>query len=82
MVDQSNQDNNECSRPHGQPGPGCVDEVGDGEAVVQIVVDDERLAGTVVLDLDAAGRLLGVEVLGASDVLRPETLQQAVSATD
>ena len=54
-----------------------VDHIGNGEAVAQIVVEDDRLRGWVVLDLDENGFLLGVEVLGASDLLRPATLASA-----
>jgi uncharacterized protein YuzE len=59
-----------------------VDEVRPGEAVRQIVVADVRLTGEVVLDFDATGKLLGIEVLGASGLLRPETLSQAVEPAD
>ncbi|MFB9431608.1 DUF2283 domain-containing protein [Streptoalloteichus tenebrarius] len=54
-----------------------VDQIHPGEAVTQIVVEDDRLPGGVVLDLDADGRLLGIEVLGASRLLRPEVLRRA-----
>ena len=43
--------------------------VGDGAAVRQIVMDDKRLAGEVVLDLDAEGRLLGIELIGYRSML-------------
>lgn len=54
-----------------------VDAVGPGEAVQQVCVEDERLRGEVILDLDPRGFLLGVEVLYASAQLRPATLQAA-----
>ena len=54
-----------------------VDEIGEREAVTQIEVEDEELRGEIVLDLDREGRLLGIEVLGASRILRPEVLAQA-----
>jgi len=54
-----------------------VDEIGEGEAVTQIEVEDDDLRGEIVLDLDREGRLLGIEVLGASRVLRPEVLALA-----
>ncbi|WP_169953346.1 DUF2283 domain-containing protein [Microbispora sp. H11081] len=54
-----------------------VDEIGEGEAVTQIEVEDDELRGEIVLDLDREGRLLGIEVLGASRILRPEVLAQA-----
>ena len=50
-----------------------VDHIEPGEAVRQVIAHD----GDVVLDLDAKGRLLGVEVLGAKRLLRPETLLRA-----
>ena len=43
--------------------------IGDGDAVQQIVVDDARLHGEVVLDLDANGRLLGIELIGYRSML-------------
>ncbi|KRD36549.1 hypothetical protein ASE27_08455 [Oerskovia sp. Root918] len=43
--------------------------VGEGQAVRQIVVDDGRLSGEVVLDLDRAGRLLGIELIGYRSLL-------------
>ncbi|GAB3162739.1 DUF2283 domain-containing protein [Microbispora hainanensis] len=54
-----------------------VDEIGEGEAVTQIEVEDDDLRGEIVLDLDREGRLLGIEVLGASRILRPEVLALA-----
>lgn len=54
-----------------------VDHIRAGEAVTQVVVEDDRLPGEVILDLDRDGFLLGVEVLGASDLLRPATLASA-----
>ena len=54
-----------------------VDRIEPGEAVAQVVVEDDRLRGEVILDLDEAGQLLGVEVLGASDLLRPAVLAAA-----
>ena len=41
----------------------------DAQATTQIVVTDDRLAGTVVLDLDPNGRLLGVEFIGLQEML-------------
>ncbi len=34
-----------------------------------IMVDDERLKGYVVLDVDVAGRLVGIELLGISELI-------------
>ncbi|MFI5959261.1 DUF2283 domain-containing protein [Cryptosporangium sp. NPDC051539] len=46
-----------------------ADDVQDGEAVEQVVIDRPG-HGDVVLDFDAAGHLLGVEIIGASRLLR------------
>ncbi|RVX43065.1 uncharacterized protein YuzE [Nonomuraea polychroma] len=54
-----------------------VDEIGEGEAESQVLVEREGMPGELVLDFDAGGRLLGVEVLGASAILRPEVLALA-----
>lgn len=51
-----------------------VDSIGPGEAVAQVEVEDERLRGHIILDLDKDGFLLGVEMIGASVQLRPATL--------
>lgn len=55
-----------------------VDTIGDGEATTQqhsIVPPGGQ--GEIVLDHDASGRLLGVEVLGADRLLRQEVLESA-----
>ncbi|MDE3723116.1 DUF2283 domain-containing protein [Nocardiopsis sp. N85] len=55
-----------------------VDHIGDGEAEVQrhsIRTPDPE--GEIILDFDARGFLLGVEVLGAARVLPPEVLATA-----
>lgn len=51
-------------------------EIGDSEAASQVVVDDERTAATIILDLDAEGVLIGIEVLGANGV-PPELVKDA-----
>lgn len=43
-----------------------------GEAVEQVVIG-RAPKGEVVLDFDKNGFLLGVEIIGASDLLRPES---------
>ena len=50
-----------------------------GEAAFQHTVQDDRLAGgiDVVLDIARDGRLLGVEVIGASAGLPLEALKDA-----
>jgi uncharacterized protein YuzE len=50
-----------------------VERIRPGEARRQEVTGD----GRVVLDFDALGRLLGVEVLEANTLLRPETIAAA-----
>ncbi|MEU6782443.1 DUF2283 domain-containing protein [Nonomuraea angiospora] len=54
-----------------------VEEIGEGEAESQFLVERDGMPGEMVLDFDAGGRLLGIEVLGASAILRPETLAWA-----
>jgi uncharacterized protein YuzE len=50
-----------------------VDPIAPGEAKRQEVVLD----GQVVLDLDEHGKLLGVEIIYADLLLRPETIARA-----
>ncbi|MBF4578166.1 DUF2283 domain-containing protein [Frigoribacterium sp. VKM Ac-2530] len=50
--------------------------VADGDAVEQVVVEREG-RGDIVLDFDSAGRLLGVEIVGARALLTAETLAEA-----
>ena len=50
-----------------------VDAVGPGEAVRQVAADD----GGAVLDYDAQGRLLGIELFGARRRLHPDLLKLA-----
>ena len=49
--------------------------IGAGESVENVII--ERPAGTIVLDFDAQGRLLGVEILGAAALLTPLTIADA-----
>lgn len=46
-----------------------------GQAVEQVVLG--RPQGDVVLDFDGQGRLLGVEVVGARELLSPQVLAEA-----
>jgi len=48
-----------------------------GDATVQVFVRGVPGPADIVLDFDAAGRLLGVEVIGASAILAPELLAAA-----
>ena len=54
-----------------------AERIGTGGSVAQVVVDDDRVAGMVILDLDVEGRILGVEILGANDLL-PATLLETM----
>lgn len=51
-----------------------VDEIEAGASKRQSVVSATGLHETVVLDFDEDDRILGIEILGARRVLRPETL--------
>ncbi|WP_113701012.1 DUF2283 domain-containing protein [Nonomuraea lactucae] len=59
-----------------------VDEIGEGDADAQLLVEREGMPGELVLDFDTEGRLLGFEVLGASAILRPEVLALAYEDDD
>lgn len=49
-----------------------VNSIDDGEAVSQVRATPVNGDAEIILDFDAAGFLLGVEIIGASRVLRPE----------
>lgn len=53
-----------------------TDPIGSGEAVEQHVVDLPESGGTVVLDLDQERRLLGIELIGVTSLLRPESVPE------
>ncbi|MEU6414164.1 DUF2283 domain-containing protein [Microbispora sp. NPDC046933] len=59
-----------------------VDRIDAGEAETQVQVEADELRGEIVLDLDRNGTLLGIEIIGASYVLRPEVLAQAGDGSD
>lgn len=50
-------------------------EIAAGDAVTQVPILEDDIH--VVLDLDVEGRLIGVDVMGASQSLPPELLQDA-----
>ena len=52
-------------------------EIGPGEAAATLPLDPIEAHGTINLDLDADGRLIGIEVLGASAALPRELLDRA-----
>jgi uncharacterized protein YuzE len=47
--------------------------IAPGAATTQILVEDARLAGNLILDLDPNGRLLGIEFLGYRSLLAGHT---------
>ncbi|WP_163541276.1 DUF2283 domain-containing protein [Occultella kanbiaonis] len=49
-------------------------EIAEGAVARTVVIGDARLAGMVNLDLDVDGRLVGIEVIGASEILPPTLL--------
>lgn len=51
-----------------------------GEAAENVII--ERGGGTIVLDFDAAGHLLGVEIVGAEALLTPATREAARTSAD
>ena len=51
-----------------------ADAIHPGEAVLTVPVGGVSIDGIVNLDVDAQGRLLGLEVLNARRLLRPEIL--------
>lgn len=55
-----------------------VDEIIDGEASTQLhSIGTPGQKGEIIIDFDAEGCILGLEILGAKDVLREETLALA-----
>ncbi|MEO3886522.1 DUF2283 domain-containing protein [Nonomuraea sp. B5E05] len=54
-----------------------VDRINAGESATQIPVEADEIPGYVILDLDKEGALLGIEIVGASRILRPATLSAA-----
>jgi uncharacterized protein YuzE len=54
-----------------------VDQIGNGEAVKQVIVPTEETNAEFILDFDSEGSLLGIEVVGARSGLRPETIARA-----
>lgn len=51
-----------------------VDEIQPGDSKRQIPVEGDGLKPMVVLDLDDQDRILGIEIIGARNSLRAETL--------
>ncbi|MFJ4720400.1 DUF2283 domain-containing protein [Streptomyces luteogriseus] len=63
-------------REHDTAYVSLVAHIADGAAVRQIPVDGVGADAEVFLDVDASGRLLGIEVIGASGALPVEVLEQ------
>lgn len=57
-----------------------VEKINHGEVVRSCVADIAMDNAAIMIDLDAEGRVLGIEVLGASQALRAETLQSLGAA--
>jgi len=58
-----------------------VDPIDPGEAVTQVVVVHDSAKAEFILDFDAEGSVLGIEVLGARSGLQTKTLAQAEGPT-
>jgi uncharacterized protein YuzE len=58
-----------------------VDEIGRGEVASSCIADIAMENAALTVDFDAEGRVLRIEVLGASRVLRPQTIQAAEDIT-
>jgi uncharacterized protein YuzE len=52
-------------------------ELGGAKATVPVIGEDSVLAGEVILDVDADGRLIGIEVLNAKRGLPEQLLEKA-----
>jgi uncharacterized protein YuzE len=52
-------------------------DLGAGESRHQILVEAEEARGEIVLDLDAEGKLIGIEVLNARSGLPTDLLNEA-----
>lgn len=57
-------------------------EIAFGESAVQHAVVSDKLRPEVILDIDTEGRLIGIEVLGATEGLPPEFLEAADERID
>ncbi len=44
--------------------------IANGEVVGNIMVEDDRMDGYIVLDLDASNRLVGIEFIGVDTLIR------------
>jgi uncharacterized protein YuzE len=58
-----------------------VQEIDRGEVARSCVADIAMDNAAITIDFDAEGRVLGIEVLGASQALRTETIRAAEDIT-
>ena len=59
-----------------------ADRIQDGEAAIQLhSIETPGGKGEVTLDFDRNGKLLGMEILGAAQVLHPEVLARTEPPT-
>jgi uncharacterized protein YuzE len=58
-----------------------VDEIARGEVTYSRVADIPMDNAAITVDFDAEGRVLGIELLGASRALRAETIRAAEDVT-
>ena len=58
-----------------------VDEIDRGEVARSCVADIAMDNAAITIDFDAEGRALGIEMLGASQALRAETIRAAEDIT-
>ena len=54
-----------------------VDQIESGAATTQVLVPLEGISAQFLLDFDSDGKLLGIEIVGARNGLRPDTLSEA-----
>lgn len=54
-----------------------VGEIRAGEAVRTVSVAPDEIGGMVNIDLDIDGRILGIEILDARSLMRPDVLPDA-----
>jgi uncharacterized protein YuzE len=54
-----------------------ADRIDDGAVCKTLSCEPDSVSGSIHLDFDSSGHLLGIEVLGAKSVLPAETLRRA-----
>lgn len=58
-----------------------VEQIAFGEVARTAVADIELTNASINVDFDSAGRVLGIEILGADQILRDQTIQSAEDIT-